>query len=70
MLTFLLPLPTMEMEMFLNIPSDSEDVLDFSPGFDVTSAFGFSFSLFFKFTFEEDSPFTLLFCFTSVLSSS
>ncbi len=70
MLTFLVPLPTMEMEMFLNIPSDIEDDFVFSPGFDDTSSFGFSFSLFFRFSCVDDSSLTLLFCFSLELSSS
>ena len=70
MLTFLLPLPTIEIEMFLNIPSESEDDLVFSPGFVEISTFGFSFSSFFKFSFEAGSLLTLEFVCGSGLSSS
>ena len=72
MLTFLLPLPTIEIEMFLNIPSDSEDDLVFSTGFVETSTFGFSFSSFFESSFEAAGSLLLALEFIcgSVLSSS
>ena len=70
MLTFLLPLPTIEIEMFLNIPSDSEDDLVFSAGFVETSLFGFSFSSFFESSFEAGSLLALEFICDSVLSFS
>ena len=71
MLTFLLPLPTIEIEMFLNIPSDSEDDLVFSAGFVETSTFGFAFTSFFESSFEAGSLLLALeFICDLVLSSS
>ena len=56
--------------MFLNIPSDNEDDLVFSTGFDGASTLDFSFSLFFTFSVDDSLLLTLLLFSPSMLSSS